>query len=185
MTPDNMNLEDLKRAWRSMGHNLGMQLPDDDSENLRNKRTALDRLCNYYRRFQILGILFAVSSFLTFSHWPLISKGKGLWLAIAYAIYFLTNYCLDWWLWKGIRSIDPLTMGAAQVSEKALFYRKRHLQMIACMIPVAIALLCFTAYMFSADKYIIAGMITGAVFGLILGINQLGKFMASYRRLSQ
>lgn len=185
MTPDNNNLENIKRAWKNMGENLGMQMPDDNSHNLQHKKTALGRLRNYYRRFLIFGIMFAMSSFFIFSNWPHLSKEKGFWLAVIYSAYFLINGCLDWWLWRGISSIDPLTMGAAQVSEKALFYRKRHLQMIACMLPVAIGVICFTAYMFSAEKYIIAGIITGAIFGLIVGANQLRKFMANYRRLSE
>ena len=73
MTPDNNNLENIKRAWKNMGENLGMQMPDDNSHNLQHKKTALDRLRNYYRRFLIFGIMFAMSSFFIFSN---LSKNK-------------------------------------------------------------------------------------------------------------
>ena len=76
-------------------------------------------------------------------------------------------------------------MSVSEVAYNAMFYRKRHLQFMAVLIPMAVALLGFTGYVFSSEIYFPYGMIVGAVCGLIIGIIQFRKFMAEYRKLSE
>ncbi len=185
MTHEYFQFDELRKTWISMGECLGMPAPDNDPEDLNKKKTALDRLRTSYGRFRTLALLFAVTSLLIFSNRHLVDTDMGLYLGIAYAVYFLINATMDWWLWRGVGTIDPLTMGAAQVSEKALFYRKRHLQMIAFVAPLAILILGLTAYVFRAEKYLLLGMVAGFVCGLTIGLHHLRKFMENYKRLAE
>ena len=185
MNTDNLDIEQIRKAWISMGKTLGMHpSPYQTPEDLGNRKTALDRLRDKYRHFWIVALIMTFYSLLMFSCGRIFEGRGGVWLGIAYAAYFLTVFCMDHWLWRGIGSIDPLKMGVAEVAEKALFYRKRHLQFIVVLIPMAVVLLGFTAYAFSSDIYFLIGIAVGAVCGLTVGIIQFRRIMAEYRKLS-
>lgn len=185
MTPDNLNLEELRRAWMVMGESLGMNPPHNDPRDLEHKKTALDRLRMKYRAFWTLSLVMMFVSFMFFSRGSIVENKWNFYLGLVYAVYFLTIFVMDHWLWAGIGTIDPLRMGVAEVARKALFYKKRHIQFVAFLIPVAIAVLIFTAYVFSGDVYFIRGIITGALVGIAIGVMQFRKFMACYRVLSE
>lgn len=124
-------------------------------------------------------------SFMIFSRGLIGESHLNPWLGVAYAVYFLTAFSMDQWLYQGIGKIDPLKMSVSQVLKKSLFYRKRHLQFMAILIPMALGLLGFTGYVFSNDRYMLIGMIAGAIFGAIIGIIHFRRFMVEYRNLSE
>lgn len=109
-----------------------------------------------YRHFWIMALVMSLYSLILFSQGRLVEGSLGLRLGIAYSAYFLTVFFMDHWLWRGIGAIDPLKMGVSEVAEKAMFYRKRHLQFVAFLIPVGAVLLGFTAYAFSSDIYFLS-----------------------------
>lgn len=184
MTPENGNFDQIKKAWLAMGESLGTQpTPDNNPEDLNRKKTALDSLCDKYRRFWSISLLMTFSSFLIFSHKLAVETHLNFLVGALFAAFFLITFCMDFWLWNGIRSIDPLRMGVAEVAEKSMFYRKRHLQFMAFLIPLALALLCFTGYVYSLEIYFLIGMIIGAALGVIIGVNQFREFMKEYRKL--
>lgn len=185
MTHENVNLDELKRAWLAMGETLGMNRPENDPKNLDEMKTALDRLRQKYRVFWITSLGMVFVSFMVFSRGMLIDSEWNVWLGVAYSVYFLTAFSMDQWLYSGIGTIDPLRQSVSEVAAKAMFYRKRHLQFIVVLIPMAVALIAFTGYVFSDETYFISGMITGALLGIILGIFQFRRFMAYYRQLSE
>ncbi|MCM1141828.1 MAG: hypothetical protein NC453_24925 [Muribaculum sp.] len=186
MNTENIDLQQMKKAWLEMGEALGMQpSPTDNPENFNKMKTALDRLRDKYRVFWTASLLLAFGTFMIFSNSQIIESPLNLWLGVAYAVYFLTVFCMDYWLWRGIGTINPLRMSVSEVAYNAMFYRKRHLQFMAVLIPMAVALLGFTGYVFSSEIYFPYGMIVGAVCGLIIGIIQFRKFMAEYRKLSE
>lgn len=185
MNTDNQDITQMRKAWHAMGESLRAQSsPYSDPEDLGNRKTALDRLRDRYRHFWIVALVMSLCSLIVFSRGRLVDECIGLWLGIVYSAYFLTVFFMDHWLWRGIRTIDPLKMGVSEVAEKAMFYRKRHLQFVAFLIPVGAVLLGFTAYAFSSEIYFLSGMIAGGVCGLIVGIVQFRRFMAEYRKLS-
>lgn len=186
MTNQTENLEDVKKAWIAMGKSFGMQIPEYDHVSLDNKKTALERLRNSYMRFFIAAAIFTVTSLFVFSRFQDILDNNNVeYLGFAYSAYFFIAFLMDFWIWNGIGTINPLTMSVSEVTEKSLFYRKRHLQFVAVLLPLAVSLMCFTGYVFSADKYFLMGIIFGAVLGLILGTIQLRRFMRNYRILSE
>jgi len=184
MTSENVNLDQIKKAWQVMGESLGSKpTHGSNPENLQNKKTALDRLRDKYGVFRAIALLMTFPSFMIFSRGVFVDNTLNLYLGVAYAVYFLTCFFMDQWLWIGVGTIDPLRMGVSQVAEKAAHYKKRHLQFVTILIPMAIVLLGFTGYVFSADKYFLIGMATGAVVGAIIGTSQFRRFMAEYRKL--
>lgn len=186
MKSEKRDAEELRNVWDKMGRSLGEPTMGADSpEALSRKRTALDRLRDRYRVFRNVSLLMVFSSFMLFTRSDLLAKPYDLYLGAAFSAYFLICFLMDLWLWWGISNIDPLTMSVRQVVEKAMFYRKRHLQFIAVLLPLALSLVGFMGYLFSADRYMLVGMIIGAVCGAAIGVIQLKRFMREYRRLSE
>ena len=88
---------------------------------------------------------------------------------------------MDYWLWNKIRHIDPVAMTISTVAELALLYRKRHLQFMAILIPLAIGLIGLLAYAVSDDTAFLSGMSCGAAIGLMIGLIVFRRFMNDYR----
>lgn len=183
MNSNSNDMEKMREAWRSMGECLGMQ-PGGDSNpgNLNKKKTSLDQLCNRYRVFYRISLVMILVSSLVFTR---IGNDWSFYLALSYAVYFLTVFCMDNWLYNGIRAIDPVEMSISDVVSKALYYRKRHLQFMVVLIPMAICLIGFTVYVFSPDRYFINGMVAGAIVGVCIGIVQFRRFMSEYKKLTE
>lgn len=185
MSTQNFDIEQMKQAWVEMGKALGMQQAiDNNPKDYDKKKTALDRLRGRYRIFWIFSLIMAFVGFLIFSGGTFVMNRLNLWLGIAYAIYFLTVSSMDYWLGKGLATIDPLRMSVSEIAGKSMFYRKRHLQFMIILIPMAISLICFTGYVFSSEMYFLNGMIAGAILGLIIGTIQFRRFMGEYRKLA-
>lgn len=185
MTSEHNDLKELRSAWSTMGKSLPEQPADNDTGNLNGRKTALDRLRDRYRRFRLVSALLIFGSFMIFSRGQLFDSNLNLYLGIAYAAYFATSCAMDYVLWRGLGTIDPVTMSVTEVARHALRYRKLHLQFIAILLPLALGLLGFTAYAFSADRYFLYGMLSGAIIGAAIGTFQFRRFMADYRRLSE
>ena len=185
MTSEELKIEELKKTWISMGEILGMNHPENSVESLNDKKTALDRLRTRYKSFQVVSIIMIVASFMILSGALIEDSNLKFFLGISYLVYFLTGFSMDYWLWKGLGTINPVTMNVSQVARKSMFYRKRHLQFITILMPMAIAIIGFTGYIFSENEYFIKGIIAGVIFGLIIGSFQLYRFMAEYRKLME
>lgn len=183
MNNENFDIEQMRKAWLEMGKVLGT-IPERNPVNLDKKRTTLDKLRERYMTFWIISLVMVFAGFLIFSRGIFVVSGLNLWLGVAYSVYFLTASGMDFWLWNGLGSIDPLRMSISEIADKSMFYRKRHLQFMAILIPMAIALVGFTGYVYSSEIYFLNGMIFGCIIGLIIGIIQFRRFMAEYRKLS-
>lgn len=186
MSSENFDIEQMRKAWVEMGKALGMKpVSDHNPDNLNKKKTALDCLRDRYHVFWIISLLMVGGGFLIFSGGIFVENQLNFWLGVAYAVYFLTVFGMDLWLWKGLATIDPLRMSVAEIADRSMFYRKRHLLFMAILLPMAIALIGFTGYVFSSEIYFLNGMVVGVVCGAIVGIMQFRKFMAEYRNLSE
>lgn len=175
--------ENLRRDWRETKY----RRPDSQSIEavISGKRTtALENLARRYKRFSRVALIMIAWSFLIFNMDYLYPSSR-LPLAISFGVYFLICSSMDYWLYKGIRSIDVQEMAVAEVAAKALFYRKRHLQFIAILIPMAIALITYFVWISTDDPYMIAGIAAGGVIGLAIGTREFINFMADYRRLTR
>lgn len=184
MNTENNSLDRLRKAWRETGDAMGNDAPNPD--DLDKKKTALDNLRDRYKSFWVMALAlgFGFGTFMIFRNIIDIESDLGLPLALSYWMYFMICFGMDCWLWNGVRKINPVTMSVSEVASKALFYHKRHLQFMCVLLPLAVALVGFTAYAFRASSYFVYGIIAGAVIGAIMGIIQFRRFMASYRQLS-
>ena len=186
MTPENDNLDNIRKTWADMGQSLDAPaINNTQIDRLNNMKTALDRLRDKYNTFSIIALMMTFVSWMIFSKSTFAERPWNLWLGIAYASYFLICFVMDHWLYCGIKSINPLTMSISQVAQKAVFYKKRHLQFVAVFIPLGVTLIIFTGWVCSADPYFLDGMISGAIIGLAIGIIQFRRFMSCYRELSE
>lgn len=183
MNNENFDIEQMRKAWLEMGKVLGT-IPERNPENLDKKRTALDKLRERYMTFWIISLVMVFAGFLIFSRGIFIVSRMNLWLGVAYSVYFLTAFGMEFWLWNELGSIDPPRMSISEIADKSMFYRKKHLQFMAILIPMAIALIGFTGYVYSSEIYFLNGMIFGCIIGLIIGTIQFRRFMAEYRKLS-
>lgn len=185
MKSENLDIEQIRKAWTEMGKALGMQtVYDSDPKDFCKKKTALDQLRERYIRFAIMSLVMVFPGFFIFSRGIFMISNLHFWLGLAFAVYFLTASCMDFWLWRGIGSLDPLRMSVSEIYGKSMFYRKRHLQFVGILIPMMIALLGFTGYVYFSEMYFLYGMIAGAICGGIIGVFQFRQFMAEYRELS-
>ncbi|MDE6339766.1 MAG: hypothetical protein K2K97_08280 [Muribaculaceae bacterium] len=175
----------MKTAWRDTAKCL--ESANNAIEVLSKIRygklvTSLDRLRSRYRRFYTLSFALIPCSF-SFMLPSIFPIQNGLWLTIAFCIYFLTCGLMDRWLYDGIGSIDCLRMSVSEVIHKSRFYRKRHLQFIMCLLPMAFLVIGLMAYCCKFDRYIVQGMIIGGITGLAIGSWQLLQFLRDYRKL--
>lgn len=173
--------ENLKNRW----HDIRLRATGDASpESITSgrHRTALENLAQRYRRFHRLGLIAALmlSPCVAASH--LLPEVWRLPIGIYMTVYFLIASVMDGWLYRGIRSIDCATMTVSEVAGKALFYRKRHLQFMFVLIPMAVIYVGMMAVM-TRDPYFIWGVVAGSAVGAIVGVGQFMKFMDDYRAL--
>lgn len=174
--------ENTGRNWRDTRFNAPSQGNLDEITN--GKRlTALQRLAQRYKRFTWVALIMFVYCFVFFSSHDFPASMRG-WLMGLFGIYFVIVYAMDSWLYAGISRIDCATMPVGEVSRLALYYRKRHLQFIIILIPMAVALIGLLACSLATNVYFIAGIVCGIIGGLAIAIHQFRNFMADYRDAS-
>ena len=182
-----MTPEEIKRTWEEASRKMFRPSPEEFEIMYREKKeTALERLASRYRRFSTLGmVMVVVSALWMLSPLPFASLNARLVIAILMMVYFATCSSIDYWLYRGIASIDCFTMSVSEVINKALYYRKKHLQSMMFLFPFAIGVVGGIIYALNADKYLIYGVIAGGVCGLILGYHQYRQFMDEYKIISE
>lgn len=182
-----MTQEEIKKTWDEAARKIYRPNPEEFETMYKTKKvTALDALARRYRRFSRFGFLMIPVSLLwMFGHFPFENPDMRYVCGVVMMVYFGICGFLDRWLCEGILSIDCYTMTVSEVIQKALYYRKRHLQMIMFLLPFAFLTLGLLAYSLRTDVYILYGMAGGFVVGIILGSIQLHKFMKEYEVISR
>lgn len=181
-----MNAENIKKTWHEIGNRL--QTPNDseiETIRMQKKGTALEQLVNKYKRFSIFGLVMIAVSLNWFSLGERMGMGNEKYLlTLIYAVYFATSSCIDYWLYRGVRTIDCYTMSVSEVMEKAMYYKKKHLQSIIIMIPFMLIVLGYSVYCCVDNEYFLFGMAFGAILGGVIGYRQYIDFMQQYKILS-
>lgn len=176
--------ENIKRCWKEASFR------ETESYDPDNRRyTALQSLTRRYKWFSNFGLLLLILMPLCLFNIFRTNGSEQLWISIATisfaAIYCATASIMDRWLYNGIQSIDITTMSVSEVCRLAYYYRKKHLQFVAILLPMAIMLIGSIAYIFSADKYLLTGLIVGFLLGIALGVRQLLAFLSEYRDITK
>lgn len=182
-----MNDNELKSAWRetAQGFGNGANAPQNITDLCTGKHsTTLDRLRNRYLRFALasmiccpLSLMFLNRELFPYEHAPVVT--------IAFILYMLTASVMDCWLFQGIGSIDCLHMSVSEVYAKAMYYRRKHLQFMMVLIPMAAIVVSLIVWFVGVEPSIVFSMICGAAVGLLIGLRQFRAFMRDYRNLSE
>ncbi|MDE6381005.1 MAG: hypothetical protein K2L11_11075 [Muribaculaceae bacterium] len=178
-------MDNLKKDWQDA--DIAIRRESDSYAAIINgkRKTALQNLADRYKRFSIMGVCLIMLS-LSYCFNPNIFPGDVRWriaISVMFALYALTASVMDRWLYNGIRSIDVVTMPVSKVIEKALFYKKRHLQFIAVLLPVVLAIIGAIAWK-GDNIYFRLGVLVGFIAGTAIGIFQLMNFLADYRAIT-
>lgn len=178
----------VKKDWRDTRVNIKTDAETLDSIMQGKKKSALQNLAQRYQTFwrlEIVALCLCVPAiFQVMSQEFEFSMKGSICLTIGIAVMFMLSSVMDRWLYSRISELDLTAMTVTEVARKAALYRKRHLQFVAILLPIAIILLCAMASM-SGNVYLISGMATGGVIGFALGIGQLMKFLRDYRSLTE
>lgn len=179
-----MEIENLKSDWRNASEAIN---PDNGSGRRFSPgcKTSLDRLMLRYKGFAAMSATMTVLTgvLLIIASAESIEIPVPLWLWICFEAYFLTAAVMDYWLAYRIGAIDCTVMTVDDVLRKTMYCRKKHLQFIVILLPMALALFAGMIYSFNADMAIIYGMIAGFLIGLGIGLKKLSDFLKDYRRI--
>ncbi|MDE7345835.1 MAG: hypothetical protein K2N48_03730 [Muribaculaceae bacterium] len=177
-------MEDIRKDWQEA--DVVIRHGSDSYDNIINgkRKTALQNLAERYKKFSVMGFVLIMLS-MSYIFNPNLMPGNIKWrigIGIAFALYALTASVMDRWLYNGIRSIDVVTMPVKEVIRKALFYKKRHLQFIAVLLPFVLAIIA--AFAWKGDNiYFRLGILVGFIAGTAIGIFHLMNFLADYRAI--
>lgn len=171
----------LKKVWQDVKFNSS---DDNNIENMidSDRKTALQNLARRYRIFSNISLVMVFCS-VSMANIRFLEPRFRVWLTLAFAVYFLIASVMDRWLYRGISSIDCAAMTVSNVVGKALFYRKRHLQFIVILLPMALCLAGILAWMLTEDVYMLLSIAGGIIAGLAIGLRQLLEFMSDYGRI--
>lgn len=174
--------QEIKGCWRSA------RFSNTTDNYTPHRQTTLQRLIRRYKRFSRIAFIMALCSPLyvflllrdntTASMWQITS------VTIFMMIYFITVSIMDSWIARGLSSINIMEETVSEVCHQAFFYRKRHFQFIAVLIPMGLMILGSLAWLFSDNRYILNGMVSGAIIGAVVAIFVLRRFLKEYRDLS-
>lgn len=178
---EDMIFNEMRRTWNETSERMnraGADMPLDGGN--RRRHTALQKLAERYRRFAIFGLM--MMGTVTLMTTGRIMPGEHrLMMLVAFAIYFATASLIDFNLYRKVKKIDCWRMSVREVNDLALSCRKRHLQYMAVLIPMAIVLIGLFAYSCGADRYVLAGLFSGIVIGLLVGYRYFREFMNNYK----
>lgn len=182
-----MTQEEIRKTWREAARKMFRPTPEEFEEMYKTRKmTALEKLAERYLRFSRFAfIMVPVSLLWMFGHLQVDYPAMRYVIGGIMMIYFTVCAFLDRWLSRGISSIDCYEMTVSEVIHKALYYKKRHLQMIVFLLPFAILIIGLLVYALKSDVYNLYGIAGGAVLGFILGCLQLRKFMKEYNFISR
>lgn len=182
---NNENLSRIKSAWKEMGDVLELSDRNLHTTDLDEMKTSLDRLCSRYNRLWLMSLCMIFPTFMTVSRIQFIESAYSVALSIIYPLYFLACFILNYWLWQGVKSINPVRMSVSDVSSAALYYRKRHFSFIRIMLPIAMIIVGFTIFCFSDGIYEVYAIIGGAIVGLIIGTLIFFRFLNDYKNFKE
>lgn len=182
-----MDDRQMKQDWQNTADYLrrsglgGDPLFSDISNGRR--RTSLDALIRRYTRFAFISLI--MGAFMMFqiqfvTDFKEILTFPGI---VAMCVIFFICGFTDIYLRDLLRSIDIQNMTVSEVALRCRRCRKIHLIFIAVMLPIAVATVTYIVCANIENIYLCAGMITGGVCGLCIGLLKLRRFLEDYRTL--
>ena len=177
-TAINSDEQKIKQDWKKTkaalrNCNADGKIPDP------KRKTALEKLIARYRSFVYLECLCLIL-FPSCMHW-LFNDPNDTLLAMYAIIFFITAVVVDYKLAQKLATIDIQQMTVAAVLRTILECRKRHLQSMILLIPMAVGFIGVIAYASINETHLLIGIVVGLVAGLALGIREFRGFLRDYR----
>lgn len=174
--------QEITKSWRNVRFN------NNTENNTPRRQTALQQLIERYKRFSRFALIMAGCMPLSFFNILRSNSDASLGQISAISVYIIV-YCLiasimDRWIARGLSTINLAEMPAVEVFRRALFYRKRHFQFMAVLMPMCLILLGWIVWLFSDDEYFLYGVATGAAIGVVIGVIILSRFLREYKELT-
>lgn len=189
------DLEQLKEMWNDLNNRLErlerierQTLEEGKKVSSHKVRTAKEDLAARYRKFMSIsltaGLLFPIYLFLASGgSYP---EGTAKYVSTSlFFIYFMTAAAMDFYLYKEVNRIDLASMTVMEVISRARTLKHRHHIFMAILIPFAAITLGVFASQLIDDPFILAGMATGAVAGIAIGLRQYLRMMRDYREMME
>ena len=181
-----MTQEEIRETWQAAATRFYCPSPEElEDIYRRNKETALDKLAMKYKRFSCMSLVMTMVSCCYMMPNSLFDGDLRICVSLAFILYFGTCSAMDYWLYKGVSSIDCLTMTVKEVAEKAMYYKRRHLIFMAVLFPCALSVVGLMLYSAGFEKYLTMGVLAGAIVGGVIGYRHYLDFMDEYRKLSE
>ncbi len=186
MNTNNLDMEQLRKAWVEMGKALGMETPPSDPDKMNNMKTNLDKLRIRYSKgweFSLIGgIALTIFTFLD----PLINTKYRITLSITYLVLMLSNAYVLYRLWRGLEKIDPLSMSITHVCSMAKYYKKYHILYNIIFFPLAIVWCGYFMFaIYGVEFGSINSTLIGCIIGGISGLYGLWLYLRDYRNLTK
>lgn len=181
------NLDDMKTLWQELDHRIAF-LEEENKRMARsvkenNYKSAQDKLISKYRKFIILEIIMIIWVLMFVMFNPLISDKYRIVLAVYWCIFFLIEVTIDSYLLLKTKEINIYENNIRQTARQAASNWKIHKITLAIGLPLAFGAVILFALALDANQYMMMGIMTGGIIGLIIGIKQLIKFRQYYRQL--
>ena len=177
--------DEMKKNWQDINVTIPGKPGSYEAIINGKRKTALQNLAERYKRFSVMGIVLILLS-ASYCFNPSIFPGDFRWrifMGVSFGIYALIASVMDMWLYNGIQSIDIVRMPVTEVIAKALFYKKRHLQFIAVLLPIVLGIIGAIAWK-SDNIYFRLGILFGFIIGSATGVFHLLNFLADYRTIT-
>lgn len=182
-----MTPEEMKIAWEETRKCLYSK--DQEIEYLKTRiingknETGLKRLALRYRMLSIVAFIFVIAC--AFVYPPLFGEKSWILPTVVMMIYFSTCAIMDFWLYKGITSIDCQTMNVNEVIRLSGYYKKKHLQFVMILLPFAFVTVGVFIYSLNLEPEMVKAIIIGLIVGLTLGIKMFISFMHDYKNIER
>ena len=181
------NLDDMKTMWLE----LNQRVKTLEEENRRlaheaisnNLKTAQELLVRKYSRFIFVSLVMLIYIYLFVMFNQFVVEKFRIPTLIYWSLFFLFEAGIDCYLMLKVKEIDVFNSSITEISRQAKRNWKIHKIAICIGFPLAIGACILFGLLLNADKFVILGMITGGIVGLLIGIRQLMKFLKYYKQL--
>lgn len=182
-----MTQDEIRDTWREAANRLQAIAPIDCETMFRRKKeTALEQLARKYLRFSRFSLVMGPVTLAMFvNNHIFTSTTMTLIVSLCFLAFFAICSAMDYWLYKGVSQIDCYTMTVKAVSDRALYYKRKHHLFIAILMPLMLSIVALMAYACNFDRYIVVAMIAGAIIGATIGFWQYLDFMSLFRAISE
>ena len=183
------NIEEIKNMWTEL--NSRITCLEDDHRRIAREvtqskfKTAREKLVAKYKAFIFIALIMIIYMNLYLIHMPDVVEQFRIPAIIYWTCFFLFTAGADTYLMLKVKDIDVYNSSVRDISRQASHNWKMHKIVLIIGLPLAFGAIFLLSLLLNAREniYIIYGIITGGVVGLVIGIIHLLKFREYYKLL--